>query len=390
MKYIVDKKLEDIYHHVSRENDRQNAFLTGRLGMVLYYFNLYIVREEDHYRSNGEQLLEKIFDELNSADPRLRGTSLCSGGAGLGYVVNQLAAAGVLQFNVEQEFQELDKYLFNTSLVQLAEDEIDFLHGALGVIHYFAERKQTPVINTYLNTLVAALCRRAVSNGEGIWFRNNAVRLKTSDTINLSLSHGLCGVLLVLLAAYPNCTCQEQVKAVIDRGIHFILKHQLPTDYEKKSYSVFPFSFDRKDTELAASNRMGWCYGDLGQVLLLYRAGHLFGNPQYLEIADLIGTQTTLRTSTQATMINEAHFCHGASGVAQLYKAIHQASGNEVYLRAWQYWIEKTVVFYDNDIKLGTYEGREQSLLEGLLGVGFTLLSYISPKDLTWSRALLL
>lgn len=390
MQYIINQKLEDIYNYVSRANDAQNAFLTGRLGWVLYHFNLYIATEREQYLGQGEQLLENIFDELNSANPRMRGASLCNGGAGLGFVVNLLANAGLVQFDLDKELDELDKYLFNTSMVQLAEDEIDFLHGALGVIHYFAGRKQTPVINTYLNSLVELLCRRSVSNGEGIWFRNNSVRLKRSDNINLSLSHGLCGALLVLLEALPHCSRQEAVKAIIERGIHFILKHQLPTDFEKECYSVFPFSFHKKDTELSVPNRMGWCYGDLGHVLLLYRAGQLFKNPYYLEIADLIGTQTTLRRTTQATLVADAHFCHGAAGVAQLYKAIYDVSGNEVYLQARQYWIEKTIVLYDNDIRSGTYVNKEQNLLEGMLGIGFTLLSYSSPKDLAWSKALLL
>ena len=125
-------------------------------------------------------------------------------------------------------------------------------------------------------------------------------------------------------------------------------------------------------------------------MLLFYRAHKLFHEPGLLELADVIGTQTLLRKTPNATLAVDAHFCHGTSGLAQLYRTVYKESGKEAYRKGYEYWIEQTILMLDNDLKKDLYKGKEHNLLEGLPGIAFTLLSYISPRELNWSKALLL
>jgi len=44
----------------------------------------------------------------------------------------------------------------------------------------------------------------------------------------------------------------------------------------------------------------------------------------------------------------------------------------------------------DKELESSFYSGRELDMLEGLIGVAFSLLSYVSEKELNWSKSLLL
>jgi lantibiotic biosynthesis protein len=390
MQQIVQRQLNQIHDIIANASGKHNTFLSGRLGVIFYYYHAYKATEDNSFNAKTESLLKQVFDDLNSANPGLIGTALSMGGAGLGYVVNFLSREKFLDFEIEKEFEELDKYLFNTALIQIQEDSIDYLHGALGVLHYLNEREQTPVIHHYIDTLVEKICERAIISDKGIWFRNYVIKVEHKRDVNFGLSHGLCGILLILINVFSNTSHKDTVRKIIQQGIHFILRHKMDVDFSNDEYTVFPFSFEQQATELSAPNRLAWCYGDLNEVLLLYRAHKLLDDPALAEVADLIGTQTLLRKNVKATMVKDAHFCHGSSGVAQFYKTLYNESGNKAYLNGYEYWIEQTVLLLENDLKKGIYNGKEHDYLEGLIGVAFTLLSYTSTKPLNWSRSVLL
>lgn len=390
MHEIIHDRLNTIHEVLRSASSEHNTFFNGKLGVVYYYYNAYLATGDSTFYSAGEKMLEEVFADLNSGSPGLIGTTLASGGAGLGWVVNWLSKENLISFEVDNEFEELEKYLFNTALAQIEEDTIDYLHGALGVLHYFNDRGQTPVISEYINTLVKKVIDRAVFTESGAWFRNYVIRVDQRNDINFGLAHGLTGILMILINSYPHTRYKEEIRHVVSEGIRFMLRHKMDVDFSNDEYNVFPFSIKQGATELSAPNRIAWCYGDLAEVLLFYRAHRLFGDPQWLKLADVIGTQTLLRKTTKATLMADSHFCHGSSGLAQFYKAVYEASGNPVYLKGYEYWIEQTIIMLDNDLEKGTLKGKEHNFLDGLIGPAFTLMTYVSDKELKWSKALLL
>ncbi|THU34983.1 hypothetical protein FAM09_23635 [Niastella caeni] len=398
MQYIVDMHeiIQDRLNTLNRilqstsSSSTQNTFFSGRLGLLFYFYHAYQATDNSDFYQLGEKLLEAVFEDLNSGNPGLIGTAFSSGGAGLGYVVNALNKQRLITFEVDNEFNELDKYLFNTALSQIEEDSIDYLHGALGVLHYFNDREQTPVVNAYVNTLVEKLCERAVYTDAGVWFRNHVIKLDEKENINFGLAHGLSGILMILINAWPHVQNKDLVKKVVKEGISFILRHKIDVDFSNEEYTVFPFSIKQEASEITATSRLAWCYGDLNEVLLFYRSHQMLGDAQLTSLADVIGTQTLLRKTSKATLAKDSHFCHGASGLAQFYRTLYLETGNLAYQQGYEYWIEQTVIMLDRDMKEGRWNGKEHNFLDGLLGSAFTLLSYVSNKELHWSRALLL
>lgn len=391
MQQIAQKQLDKLNRLLDNSASADDTFSKGRIGMIFYYYHLYKVTETPALKHRIGTLLEQVFDNINTARPGLVGAALGTGGAGFAYIVNFMCREGFLELEVDNEFEELDKYLFNAASGLIEADNIDLLHGALGVIHYFSEREHTiPGMNDYLDELVEKICLHAVEEDGGYWFRNHLLKIDGKQMINFSLSHGLSGVLLVLLKAYERSAHKELIEKVVKGGIRFILKHKIDVDFSRNEYSFFPLVIARNANEIYAANRMTWESGDLNQVLLFYRAAHLFNDEALKRQADLIGMQSMMRRDELSTHISTAGFCNGAAGLAQYCKTLYRETGLEVYQEGYLYWIEKTILLLEEDLEKGRYTGKEHELLDGSLGIAFVLLSYVSNTDLHWSRALLL
>ena len=391
MQQIAQKQLDRLNRLLDVSASADDTLLRGRLGMIFYYYHLYKVTEIPALKHRTKAMLEQVFDNINAARPSLVGAALGTGGAGFGYIVNFMCREAFLELEVDNEFEELDKYLFNAASGLIEADNIDLLHGALGVIHYFSEREHTaPGSNDYLDALIEKICRKAVEEDGGYWYRNHLLKIDGKQMINFSLSHGLSGVLLVLLNAYERSSHKALIEKVVKGGIRFMLKHKIDVDFSRHEYSFFPLVIARNANEIYAANRMAWESGDLNEVLLFYRAARLFSDEALKRQADLIGMQSMMRRDEQSTHVDTAGFCTGAAGLAQYCKTLYRETGLDVYQEGYLYWIEKTILLLEEDLEKGRYTGKEQELLDGSLGIAFVLLSYVSNTDLHWSTVLLL
>jgi lantibiotic modifying enzyme len=390
MRQIAQNQLDKLNVILDSSTSRNDSFIGGQLGLIYYYFHLYKVTDDISYKVKVEDLLAKVFSNINSGCPQLIGTSFSAGGAGLGYVMNALCKEGFVSFDIEEEFAALDTYLFNTASFQIEDDFIDFLHGALGTVHYFTQRPSSPVIDRYLDELIEKLCKRVHKKDAGYWFSNYVINLEDKENINFGLSHGQSGILLILLDAWHRSTHKELIKKTLMEGIRFIRKYKMDVDFSNEEYSAFPFVVKKEAREITAPNRLGWCYGDLNQVLLFYRAGKLFDNEDLIALADVIGAQTLLRKTEKATLVFDSSFCHGASGLSELYRQLYVESGLPIYRDGHEYWIEQTILLLEKDLDKALYAGKEHALLDGLIGVAFSLLSYVASHELVWSKSLLL
>lgn len=388
---VVEEKLNKINAVLFKTQPLTNGFFGGTLGLLFYYFHAGNLLKDKNILTRSYDLIEALFEALNADNSGLVNTSLFDGFTGFAYVSNYLVQHKFLELEVNEEFKELDIQLFTAAKTQIEADDIDYLHGALGIILYFTERDQNPEINNYLNILVTKLMSRAIIDDFGIWFKNTTWKNpEKNEEINFSLSHGLCSVLLILLKAYPLIDQNQVCEKVIREGIRTIIKHELPVDFDNEEFSYFPGSFNPKKNEIFRFNRLAWCYGDLNVVLLLYRAGIILNDSRYTNIANRIGLKTVIRKKPVATHCINSHFCHGSAGLAQLYKAIYFETSNRVYKDAYENWINITLSYIDKEINENIYIANNAGLLEGWAGVALVLTDYLAETKLNWTHAFLL
>lgn len=387
---IATEKILKINELLEKYKCLHHGLMGGSLGLLYYYYHVAKLLNDTILYEKAVALLMDVFEDTNNNSGNLTGALYSSGGAGLGFTVDYLQKNNFIDFDIAAEFQDLDKYLFEEALSQLEKDNIDFLHGAMGVFHYFSLREQTPIINEYLNTLSIKVCNKAVIAKEGIYFCNTGLERLSKNDVDLGLAHGLCGILLLLIQAWPSLNNKQQVENIVDLGIQYIIKHELPVNFPDEEYSYFPFALALDTNEINRINRLAWCYGDLNQVLLLYRAGKLLGNSTYTSIADRIGQQQIQRKSVSATLSTDAHFCHGSAGLAQFYKCLHAETLNYSYYEAYKYWIGETIFLIDKEIESDKYASNPVSLLEGWSGIALVLTEFVATEKMSWAKAFLL
>lgn len=388
---IAQEKILKINTILAESQCVHHGLLGGSLGLLYYYYHAAKVLNDVSLNQKAEALLMEVFEDVNNNNKsNLIGSFYSSGGAGLGFTVDYLQKHKFIDFDIESEFIDLDKYLFDGAIIQIKKDNIDYLHGAMGVFHYFSCREQTPIVSEYLNTICLIICNKAIYAKEGIYFCNTGLERLTKNQVDLGLAHGLCGILLLLIKAWPFLNNKSQVETIIDLGVQYIIKHELPVNFPKEEFSFFPFELKLDTNEISRVNRLAWCYGDLNQVLLLYRAGKLLGNSEYTAIADRIGLQQIHRKSINSTLSTDTHFCHGSAGLAQFYKCLYNETLNYSYYKAYEFWIDETLNLIDKEIEINKYATNPVSLLEGWSGIALVLIDYIAIEKTSWAKVFLL
>ncbi|MCX6317653.1 MAG: hypothetical protein NTW29_10200 [Bacteroidetes bacterium] len=369
---------------------RDDSLFGGNLGLVLYWWEWYRYTGNNKYAKKASLLLALVIQRLDDDTSNLKGTSLSRGGAGLALVLLLLEKEGMISSSDGQAINALNELLFEEATLQLDQDCTDCLHGAFGIIHYFTIYTRLTGYNDYLNKLVAQACSRVVKQPDGYWFRNAMLSQKGQEPVNFSLSHGQSGMLLVLTAALALTKHTDITGEVIRRGIQYILKHRLQVDDQRGEYSCFPFSASDDGAILENRPRLGWCYGDLNVVLLLYRAGKLFNEPEWIRIADIIGLYSTMRKEEAATQVKDPFFCHGASGLAQFYQTLYVETGDEKYKEAQAYWIGEATDMLNDPVIGAALHQNAHSLLDGVAGVSLVLLAGLQDRKPFWSEMLFL
>lgn len=364
-----------------------DSLASGSLGTVLYHYEAYRVFGRNVDADRSGQLLESIIKKLNAYKPDLFNASYARGISGLGYLLQHFSSQRFTALSMETEFSEIDHYLFLQADIQIKQHKNDWLHGAFGIIFYFLSREQTPVIQEYLEILLSEILKKDHDSKAGILTRNF---LTHSDParVNLGLSHGQVGFLLILMQAFRSGFKTVEISEHISNAISAILEFKRNPMGDKLSF--FPFEVLLHEQEHAYNNRLAWCYGDLNLAILLYEAYTIFKNDKYKNFADRIGFFSVKRISPDATLCADSHFCHGSSGLAQTYKRLHVLRSLPDYEKAYLHWIGQTIHLLQKDLEKGLYRNRETAFLEGLLGPVMVLLSFVSEEDLDWPRYWLL
>lgn len=387
---IANRRLTEINRIIETTKTRADSLLGGQLGLVLYYSQLYEVLEEHRYRDMALQLLQEVIDNWEAGNTRLMTSSFGSGGAGFAWTLTFLSQKKFIDVDLNEELSELDKYLFEDAMRQVDSDATDFLHGALGILHYFTTRSQEEQIKIYANEIIVKLNEKGIYDDKGFRLHNFFTGKEAPDEINFSLSHGLTGILMILMNAWENSAHQKIIEQMVGEGVRYVLHYRRDVDFANGVFNYFPMSLFENTGRKMESNRLAWCYGDLNEVLLLNRAGQFLHRENYTRLAQLIGLQTLLRNDEHSTLATDSQFCHGTAGLAQFYRILYEMTGHEAYRTGYEQWIEQTLLNIESELATGKYAGKETNFLEGLVGVALTLLTYVSGKDLQWSRCLLL
>lgn len=385
----IFSQIKLLNHTIAGSNGYSDALFTGKLGLSLYHYSSFEYTGSEEHIEKGRELLDEVFNRFNESGSSLLNPSLSSGLGGFMLLLNYLTKKQYIYQDL-REFEEIDKFLLKQALHQVEHNFNDYLHGAFGVLNYFIERLPDPAIQLHAECLIEAILKKVVQTREGSFIRNYIVSKEETSEINLSLSHGQTGFILVLLKAFEEGLLYDKLHDTIRSMISLLLKQTMPTDPENNRHSIFPNTVHEATREKTYNNRLAWCYGDLNQAFLLYKVGSSFGIQQYIEIADLIGASSLDRIDAASTMCVDAQFCHGAAGIAAMYKSLFAVSGHAYYEKAAAGWIQQCLDLLKRGHVNLDFDDRDHSLLEGLPGIALVLQDAVYPNKGQWKELFLI
>lgn len=378
----VERILQDFAAKTSiRLNNRKQlnySLLGGDLGDIIFLYHY--SRIDAHYESIADGLLEKMLQSL-SMQPRV--ATYCNGLAGLGVGLLILQQDGFIS-GVGSALGSIDPVI-SLSLASFVEDNnIDFLHGLIGIGFYLLERnnssKEYSVSN--LSKIVDYLDKSKISDGAIVKWRYNEKKL--SKPFNISLSHGVSSIVVFFCRLIKSGALGEnynvKIKQMLQGAVQYLLSNRVDVDRLGCCFASSSLECD----DYPHRSRLAWCYGDLGVATALLEAGNTLHDSSFRDIAIQVLLYCAKRRDIKANYVNDFCVCHGSVGIAQIFRSQGVALGMKELLDAADYWEKDTLsrvvkdghgrhtlLYYDPENGGFRESG---GILDGISGAGLYLL----------------
>lgn len=360
------------------------GIMGGDFGKVMYIYEC--SRHNPELQVMADNMLEKLLRDYRNHRYIM---TYCNGLAGFGIGLQMLETDGFIE-GATEHLSEFDEALDNALRIFLMNGNIDFIHGATGVGFYFISRLQCSCdkANESLTRLVEYLFNHAVWGNDDLgqitakWVFDRQTALKK---YNISLSHGMSSVAILLCrilkyAKYFSPDTIDKCRRMLSGIKNYIIGQHIEAG---KYGSLFP-TFPKECVNEVGKSRLAWCYGDLGIIFALINIGIALDDKEtYMLAKEFAIWEAVNRRNVVGNMVYDACICHGASGVAQAFKALKSITGEEMFWNAYKYWLKVTIgmcVELNGNLEFRNYDVSSHkwriadSLLEGNAGVGMMLL----------------
>ncbi len=390
----VEKKIHEIAGSVKDLVPDEGGLMGGKAGLACFCAYYADWSGDSVFDGLVADLIEQA---LNPAAGNLPDYSFSNGLSGIAWLIHHLSSTKLVEWDPTGIFDELDPYLYQHMITEIRSGHYDYLHGALGAALYFLRQAKNEKYRAHLTDLVTELERVAEHDADGGLKWLSVLDAETQKTgYNLSLSHGISSIVLILSHIYAEGISTDLIEQQIKGAIRYLEKQKL----DRSEYiSIFP-SWAKESIDSQESSRLAWCYGDLGVGFAYYEAGIIFPGTAYKLDGLSILINSTLRRDPMENSVYDAGICHGASGIALIYNVLYQKTGLNTFKDAAIYWLDVCLnMAYHKDGIAGyktwynpQYGGwiNTIGLLDGVSGIGLVLLSFISEREPSWSRSILL
>ncbi|CAL2086300.1 lanthionine synthetase LanC family protein [Tenacibaculum sp. 190524A05c] len=367
-------------------NELSGGLVQGKLGVLYYLMFVYMDTKKVVYFDKITDILMDIFNSLQNPEGSdlLNDSSYAEGISGLGFVITKLIENDLLDEEYKEQIPVLSQIAYAYAIKMIDIDNYDFLHGSIGVLLFLLKVKNKELFNGIVDKL------HQKSKESVLLFSTVSDNPYISD-INFGFPHGYLSTIKILNDAKKAFGAHNVYDAVIDKCITKIMKH-INTNYKVDGIHIIkPHKVYLDEGKLIEhqNNRLAWCNSDLSLIFLLSKIDLGTKNTQYNELIELIGENVIKRKEMNVTGIENHHWCHGSSGVAQLFSELHSLLGDRKYLEAHEYWINRTVQYLKEGI-LNELTERDMSLFYGKLGALLVLQSYQKDFTTEWKEAFLI
>ncbi|MEA1877272.1 MAG: lanthionine synthetase LanC family protein [Bacteroidota bacterium] len=358
---------------------KQPGWMTGLAGMaVLLGESAYFMDEKPNSGDEKSEALARIMGVINDG---FNFPTLAAGLTGILFAFRYLGERKLIDSDDAHALDEIIPFLKKWGESRIENGDFDMLHGGLGPLFVLSSgpgRWADLLVDKWTDSLVDK------------WADSRIGPYGDLRNIDLGLAHGLPSYLLCL----SNINIQS---SQIKTGLNTLLA---TADFTQKHGSVFPTRI--KDGLAQYPSRLAWCYGDAGigislmlleERLLVERFSGLTGvhgiGQKVLELA-------AERRDQKNTRVEDPYLCHGSSGLALIFFKAYLLSKNDKFKEAAQYWTKETLNYLNTSyspnhpVTQSPNSPADPSLLNGLSGIGLTLMAIDKGYLPGWEKGLLL
>jgi len=365
------------------------GLMGGKTGVALFFYYYYKYTNNIKFFDKANELIYADFDSINSGFAY--GTH-AGGISGILFTLSLLKEEKFIDFEEEEILTPFDFFLIKNTKNDLAANNYDYLHGALGYgINFLRGANHTDTLNYILEELNKSA---EDFNEKGYaWISSNPVTKQTG--YNLSLSHGISSIIYFLSNLYLKSSEKEKTYNLLSKAITYLESNIQP--YNKIGSYFSSWAMDDNKYE---KSRLAWCYGDMGIAIALWQAGNNTKTQKWKDLAEEIMLHSATRRDIIKEHVNDSGICHGSAGLGLIFARMYNYTNRLEFKDAANYWINVTLEFAKNNEGLAgfkTYRTKEYggyikdpSFLEGVSGVGLFLISTISEIEPVWDTTILL
>ena len=366
LKGITTKTLFDVRH----KQYPNYSLLGGDLGEVIYLYHASCLGLCDG--SDADVALDSILASIKR-QPIV--ATYCNGLAGLCVGLTWLEEAGYID-GVSDSIGVYDAIL-SQKLKFMLMNNLDFLHGAIGIGLYFTDRAKK-------NANALNQIKLILHHLDSCYYGNltDGIYWKYPDRYgvleeNLSLSHGISSTVLFLVRAFK--VMDEEDRSVcrnLLRGIANYLKSHLRSPTELGCYTPMPSN--------GTKSRLGWCYGDIGTSVAFRAIGDTLHDESLRNLSHEIAIHTAVhRNDLRSNFVYDACLCHGAAGIAHYFRNCSIYYNDPLFDKAFERWLDITLDMYipiEGEYMFGNFryddmcKHKSLGILEGDTGVAFMLM----------------
>jgi lantibiotic modifying enzyme len=364
---IADKRID-------RTN--QMGLYSGKSGIILFlshYLNKYPNKTFEYiYQKYLNDFLQQLTDEPQAL------LTYCSGLAGVFEALRMMNESSLIEIDYSEIEAAYNNRMRSWVNHCFANQNYDFLHGALGVSVYFRNNPQ------YIEDTLRWLEKTAIKDGDKLkWI--SSLGQDRPQGYNICLSHGMSSIIVYLSQVYRSGVLTELNKQLLEGTANYVLSQEI----DHKQYGCYFASQSLENDEPISKSRLAWCYGDLGVAAALWQAGRVIGNDLWSNKALEVYQFSAHRTDLQDAMVRDAGLCHGTAGIAMMFAFMYRETLDETFKNARDYWAVQTLNMsrfpdgYAGYKKFTMVDDKrfkwENSciILEGIAGIGFMLLSIL-------------
>ncbi|MEP1488485.1 MAG: lanthionine synthetase C family protein [Algibacter sp.] len=401
-KNILEKKLKEIDSiiKVQYKNENQIGVLTGLSGISLFQFYYSKYLGIDEHADIGIKILENSINKINEG---YNFSTYCTGIAGAGWVLDHLKQENFIDTNSDSLLSELDDFLHEMMIKDMRNGNYDFLHGAIGYTFYFLNRYKNTKSNK-LKENYKTILLEFIDLLEGISDRGSENNLRWLSVLNretgekgynLSLSHGMSSIIGILTKLFEHEDFKINTEITLKKTISYILSFK---NEDNNSFSLFP-SLVSENGDIDYKSRLAWCYGDLGIGIRFWYAGKAIKDKNLCNTAISIMKHAAYRITPESNMVVDAGVCHGSYGNAQIFHRMFKETNNFLFKEATEFWIQDGInkaTYNDGYAGYKQWKGGDKqweseiSLLEGIAGIGLTIIDYLADFDTNWDECLMI